>query len=142
MKTLRREARVAAFQGLYMLEIGRSDLEAVLQLDWLEEDNPLTKDEALQFFARGLISGTHENQAEIDSLIVKHSPRWEIGRIGKVDLSLIRMSIFSLFFSAEKPPVKVVIDEAVEIAKEYSTDSSYRFVNGVLDGIVKAQSAV
>lgn len=78
-------------------------------------------------------------QNEIDKLLAKNAPAWPIEQIAPVDLAVLRLAIFELLFTKKKEPYKVIIDEAVEIAKEYSGQSSAAFVNGVLGSIVKQQ---
>jgi N utilization substance protein B len=74
---------------------------------------------------------------DIDSQIIKFAPKWPIDKINRVDLSILRLAIWELLFSTDKTPSKVVIDEAVEIAKEYGNESSSSFVNAVLGSIIK-----
>ena len=88
------------------------------------------------FFARHLVLGTIERIAEIDSLIKDQTPHWDFDRINKVDLAILRVGVFLLQFTKEIAS-SITIDEAISIAREYSTVDSYRFVNGVLDGIRK-----
>lgn len=76
----------------------------------------------------------------IDKLITKNAPAWPISQIAPVDLATLRLAIWELLFKKGKEPYKVIIDEAVEIAKEYGSESSGSFVNGVLGTIVKVQS--
>ena len=78
-----------------------------------------------------------KHQKEIDSLIQKFAPNWPIEQISPVDLAILRLSIWELAFKEKKEPFKVVVDEAVEIAKEYGTETSGRFINGVLGTIIK-----
>lgn len=78
-------------------------------------------------------------RVRIDKLIKKHAPAWPIAQIAPIDLAILRLAIYELLFKTEKEPYKVVIDEAVEIAKEYGGDSSASFVNGVLGAIVKSK---
>ncbi|MCZ9996343.1 transcription antitermination factor NusB [Brachyspira hyodysenteriae] len=85
-------------------------------------------------FTRTLVEGTINNLERIDNLIEKYSNNWDIKRIQYVDKSIIRMSIYSLIFLKDIPK-SVVIDEAVEISKIFSDKDSYKFVNGILDGI-------
>ena len=75
----------------------------------------------------------------IDKLISSNAPAWPIEQIAPVDLTILRLAIFELIFQEKKEPYKVVIDEAVEIAKEYGSESSSAFVNGVLGSIVKSK---
>src|SRR4030042_2466485 len=79
----------------------------------------------------------HKNK--IDSLIQKNAPRWPIAQIAPIDLSTLRLAIWELMFKKKKEPYKAVIDEAVEIAKEYGSQSSPKFINGVLGIIIKSQ---
>lgn len=73
---------------------------------------------------------------QIDEIIQIHAPKWPLNKINKVDLSLLRCAVWELKFTQGAPP-KVIIDETIEIAKEYGTDSSASFINGVLGGIIK-----
>ena len=81
-------------------------------------------------------------QKEIDNLIAKYAPAWPLEQIAPVDLATLRLAVWELFFRKTKEPYKVVIDEAVEIAKEYSSASSASFVNGVLGSIIKSKVKV
>lgn len=76
-----------------------------------------------------------ENIKEIDKLIQKGAPAWPIEKIGRMDLSILRVAVYELAIE-KKEPEKVIIDEAIEIAKEYSGDTSPRFINGVLGKIL------
>jgi len=77
------------------------------------------------------------SQKEIDTLIEKFAPSWPIEQISPMDLAILRLSIWELAFKEQKEPYKVVVDEAVEIAKEYGTETSGGFINGVLGAIIK-----
>ena len=96
-------------------------------------------DEKTAAFSRLLVIGTVTHIANVDSMIQKHLVNWEISRLNRVDLAILRMSVYTLMFQGEMPP-SVVIDEAVEISREFGSDDSYRFVNGVLDSVRKALS--
>ena len=87
-----------------------------------------------------MITGTIENQADIDRAISEHLEHWDFSRLARVDLAILRISVYCLLYQANIPPT-VTIDEAIDIAKEFGSDDSYRFVNGVLDGIRKHQTA-
>jgi N utilization substance protein B len=128
----RRKARILAFQALYSWDISSSELEDLFRYDWAKDD--LSDD--IKIFASFLIKGTIENLTEIDQLIKDSLRNWDFDRLEKVSLAILRMSIYALSFQKDIPP-KVVIDEAVEITKEFGTDDSYRFVNGILDNIKK-----
>lgn len=86
-----------------------------------------------------LVKNIIARQNEIDKLLVKNAPAWPIDQIAPLDLAVLRLAVFELLFKKRKEPYKVVIDEAVEIAKEYSGKSSASFVNGVLGSIVKSK---
>ena len=139
----RRKGRILAFQALYSWDAqhslsGDSSIsEELLNFSWALKDTELT--EKTTAFPRLLLAGTVENIDSVDSMIQKHLQNWDLKRLNRVDLALLRMSVYVLMFQAETPP-SVVIDEAVDISKEYGTDDSYRFVNGVLDAIRKTIS--
>jgi len=78
-----------------------------------------------------------ENLAKIDKLISQNAPKWPLDKINKVDLAILRCAVWELLNKSETPS-KVVIDEAVEIAKSFGTESSHSFVNGVLGSIIKS----
>lgn len=80
-----------------------------------------------------------ENKDKIDNLIKKNAPIWPLEQISPVDLAVLRLAIFELIFQKKKEPYKVIVDEAVEIAKEFGTDSSGAFINGVLGSVIKSQ---
>jgi N utilization substance protein B len=155
----RRKGRVLAFQALYSWDTGYSQTgdksipDGLLDFPWIEapaeprsgvayvspvQTKPL--DEETAVFSRLLVTGTIENIDAVDSMIGKHLENWEIKRLNRVDLAVLRMSVFSLMFQTDIHP-SIVIDEAVDISKEYGTDDSYRFVNGVLDSIRKTLAA-
>ena len=82
------------------------------------------------------------NLTSIDKLIETNAPAWPISQIAPADLAVLRLAIFELLFENQKKPFKVVVDEAVELAKEFGSDASGSFVNGVLGTIIKSESQV
>jgi N utilization substance protein B len=136
----RRKGRVLAFQALYAWDVGSIQAEDAAGLGWLDADKRSALDEETLAFTRFLILGTIEKAAELDKKISERLQNWELGRISKVDLAILRLGAYSLLFQADIPAT-VTIDEAVEIAKEYGAVDSYRFVNGVLDAIRKSIGA-
>jgi len=135
----RRKGRVLAFQALYSYDVGGMSCDDLLKLEWAgktdQSGNELNVESA--DFARLLIAGSIEHLDEIDSLIKKHlSGKWEFDRVNKVSLAIIRMSVFSLLYQKDTAP-SVVIDEAIDIAKEYGADDAFKFINAVLDNINK-----
>ncbi|MBU1077383.1 MAG: transcription antitermination factor NusB [Spirochaetes bacterium] len=112
------------------MDVGDFTKEKVLELDWIDEE----VSDDLKEFISDLVCGTIDHLDRIDDLVKKYSSNWSIERISPVDKSILRFSIYSLLYRPDIPP-NVVIDEAVEISKLYSTEKSYQFINGILDGI-------
>ena len=129
----RRQARIYAVMSLYSFDFNDSDVnrDFLVNLEY-DENNKINP--TVRNFAKELIEGTISNITRIDSLIDKYSENWDIERIKYVDKSILRMSIYSLIFIKDIPK-SIVIDEAVEISKIFGDKDSYRFINGILDGI-------
>jgi N utilization substance protein B len=133
----RRKARILAFQALYSWDVHYSQTgelsvpEGLLDFPWVQNSN-----DEMTAFSRLLTTGAIENISAIDKMIRRHLLNWDIKRLNRVDLAGLRMSVYTLMFQTDMPP-GIVIDEAIGISKEYGTDDSYRFVNGVLDSIRK-----
>jgi N utilization substance protein B len=136
----RRKARILAFQAVYAWDSSGGATERLLDFDWLDEEKRATLDEEVATFARLLIGGTLENIGAVDAAITAHLQNWSFERLKRVDLAVLRIGAYSLLFQRDIP-AQITIDEAIEIAKEYGSEDSYRFINGVLDGIWKAESA-
>jgi N utilization substance protein B len=131
----RRKARVLAFQSLYYYEAAKPELIDLLRFEW-EAEKVARMDEGALAFARILVAGTIENLSVIDERIKAHLVHWEITRIKKVDLALLRISVYSLLFQKEIPQ-SVIIEEAIAISREYGEEGAFRFINGILDNIKK-----
>ncbi|NCO23191.1 transcription antitermination factor NusB [Candidatus Kuenenbacteria bacterium] len=144
----RHQARILTLQILSNLDFNHSffnkdpNLEEVTQ-SVLKNFAPLNFDE--QDFVLNLVKGTTEKISEIDEQIKKFAPTWPIEKIAIIDKNILRLGIFELLFLAETPP-KVIINEAIEIAKAFGSSNSPKFINGVLGAIyeevkkTKAQS--
>lgn len=132
----RRKGRVLAFQTIFSWEMTNSPLEDLLVFFWLDGGKRATVDEETLAFARFIISGTIENIDAVDGAIKKQLEHWDFSRIAKVDLAVLRISVYALLFQNDIP-ASVTIDEAIDIAKDFSSEDSYRFINGILDGIRK-----
>ncbi|MCF7669598.1 MAG: transcription antitermination factor NusB [Verrucomicrobia bacterium] len=102
----------------------------------IELPPPTPEEERLRDFSRSLTLGAIEHLPEIDEEIRKYSKNWELHRIATVDRNILRLAIYEMKFRDDIPPV-VSINEAVDIAKRYSTDESGKFVNGILDQVRK-----
>ncbi|GHV86154.1 N utilization substance protein B [Spirochaetia bacterium] len=129
-----------AFQALYawdMAEKGdkKRTLTDLLELSWLEDDKRQSLGDTADF-SRLLISGAVENSEAVDTMIRGHLDRWDFSRLNRVDRALLRLAVYELLYQTAPPTV--IIDEAVAISRLYGTDDSYRFINGVLDGVRKA----
>jgi len=127
----RHRARILALQALYEIDITHHDPEVVLQQRFAVK--PLS--EAARDFARTLVQGILEHRADLDALIKDNAPEWPLNQVAVIDRNILRMAIFE-FVVKGNTPVKVAINEAVELAKLFGSDSSGRFVNGVLGAIV------
>ena len=125
----RRQNRTDAFRFLYQWEINPSDDVASELNDFLER---LEKKEGYFSYAIELVDGILEKLEEIDALINELVANWEFSRIAKTDLAILRLAIYEILYRIDVPPV-VVIDEALEISKDFSSDNSRKFLNGVLD---------
>ena len=137
----RRKGRILAFQALYAWDASHISLEDLLSFSWIEEDKRETLEDELKTFASLLITGTLENIDAVDECIKRHLEHWSLERLKKVDLAVLRLSVYSLLYQKDVP-AQITIDEAIEIVKEYGSEDSYRFVNGVLDGIWKSETGV
>ena len=145
----RRNGRVIAFQALYSWDVTKASLDDLLTFSWLQKDaevegasqeapvelSETSKEE--RTFASLIIAGTISHIDEIDKLIENHlSSSWSMDRISRVALAILRTSVYELLFQ-NGAEAKIVIDEAVNIAKDFDTDDSYKFINAVLDKIGK-----
>lgn len=136
----RRKARILAFQALYAWETSGTPVPELMAFSWLEPERLEGFEEEHRVFARLLIAGTIENIAEVDAAIKAQLQNWTFERLKRVELAILRIGAYSLMYQKDIP-IQITIDEAIEIAKEYGSDDSYRFVNGVLDGIRKARAS-
>ena len=130
----RRKGRILAFQALYCWESTRTPADELMAFSWLDADKRSALGEGIAGFSRLLIAGTIENIGIIDEMIKSHLQNWDISRLNRVDLAILRMSVFTLMYQSEIAP-SIAIDEAIGISREFGTDDSFRFVNGVLDSI-------
>ena len=127
---VRRRARAIALQVLYEFDSAGHDAEAALA--HLLDEAGLSEEDAA--FARGLVGGVVRNRQQIDEHIRKFAPAWPLEQIPVIDRNILRLAIFEVLLD-NSVPVKVAINEAVELAKKFGSDSSSRFVNGVLGSV-------
>ena len=151
----RRNGRVIAFQAVYSWDVTKASLDDLLTFEWLQKDKEIdgsidpadqpvvelsetSKEE--RTFASLIIAGTISHIDEIDKLIENHlSSSWSMDRISRVALAILRTSVYEILFQ-NGAEAKIVIDEAVNIAKDFDTDDSYKFINAVLDKIGKDEA--
>jgi N utilization substance protein B len=130
----RHQAREAALQILYFCQMTGVAPDQAADA-FFAEHHP-DADDAVRAFARELSAGTMSDAAPLDALIQRHSTHWRLERIAMLDRLILRMAAWELQHDPDTPPA-IVIDEAIELARTFSTDDSVRFVNGVLDAIRK-----
>jgi len=142
-KDPRHRAREAALQVLYQWEINRGDLERALNtyfdLQWPDAGPPA---DTLRAFATTLTRNTVERLAEIDALISDTTERWRPERMAILDRLILRLAVCEMLTaSTSDTPPAVVINEALELARTFSTEESVKFINGMLDAIRKKLEA-
>ncbi len=138
MASNRHLGRIVALQTLYEQDFRRDVGDADFVLDEILARNAERYQEVLDdkaFIAR-LVHGVSERGQELDDIIVPVAPEWPIDQIARMDRVLLRMGIYELLFDNDAPP-KVVINEAVELAKAFGGDNSSKFINGVLGTVLK-----
>ena len=137
----RTRGREIALQALYQYDIrrkaGETDLTAEVFEPFLEE---ATEDQPVKQYARTLLDGVLSAVDEIDQRIVRAVEHWKLERIAPIDRCVLRLALFELLEGSDVPP-KVAINEAIDLAKKFSTEQSGSFVNGILDRIFKESSA-
>jgi N utilization substance protein B len=130
MTGARRKSRAVALQVLYEVDSVGHKPEDVIQHSLSEE--VLTEENI--GFVKELVFGVLDNKKQIDANIKKFAPTWPIAQISVIDRNILRLAIFEILFD-NKTPIKVAINEAVELAKNFGSDSSPRFINGVLSSV-------
>ncbi|MCC6807577.1 MAG: transcription antitermination factor NusB [Deltaproteobacteria bacterium] len=141
MSTTRRSARICAVQILYPLSLGDSgvnthfDPEQSIGLFWKHFEAP----EDAKTYADRLVRGVSGTRDEIDRALAAASKHWRLDRMAKVDLTILRLATYEMLFELDVPH-EVVIDEAVELTKQFSTAEAAAFVNGVLAPLVEERS--
>ena len=121
---------------LYQCEVGRMGAHEAIGTYWPARDDPGAVSEDLQAFSNGLVRGTTERVGEIDALIAARATNWRLERMPVIDKLVLRLAVFELLASRDTP-ARVVINEAIELARAYSGDAAVPFVNGVLDAVRK-----
>jgi N utilization substance protein B len=131
----RHRGREAAVQMLYQWEVGRASLPEVMQTFWTHqppEAEPVSEDQ--QIFATKLAGGVVTTVDQLDPFIAAAAEHWRIERMNVLDRLILRLAVYEFLNEPGTPP-KVVINEALELARTFSTDDAVRFINGILDAI-------
>lgn len=129
---VRRQAREIALQALY--EIDSAGHAQDFALEHLIEDEKISNEAAE--FATTLVQGVLQNHEGLDKIIAKYAPEWPVDQLAVIDRNILRMALYELQYNADVP-IKVAINEAVELAKIFGSDTSPRFVNGVLGAFMQ-----
>lgn len=127
----RHKARELAFKALYSWELNKSTTFT----DITDIESKFLDKEICSDFGEEIFSGVIDNLKIIDELLNKHLKNWELERLEKVDLSILRLSIYSFLHFKEISRI-ITINEAINISKEFGSDNSFKFINGILDSIV------
>ena len=130
-------ARVAAMQALYQDQFIERDWSEYGEFLWIDYQLP----ESEQKFALDIIKGVKENIELIDTQIKELSENWDFSRLSYVCKAILRSSFFQLKFQESETPAKVIIDEAIKIAREFDESDSTRFINGILDAFLKTMES-
>ena len=130
MAGVRRRARTLALQALYEIDITGHEADEVTERLLAEEGLP----EDIDVFVRDIVTGVMLNKAQLDQSIGQHAPAWPIDQLPVVDRNILRLAIFEILID-NKVPIKVAINEAVELAKTFGADRTSKFVNGVLGSV-------
>jgi len=126
----RRKSREIIIQVLYQMDMSDGDAEENFNLFW-QHFNP---SDELKEFSQEIVQGVCKHREEIDALIEKHSKHWRLKRMPIIDKNILRSAIFELMFCPDTP-VKVIINEAIELGKKFSSEKSSPFINGILDKV-------
>lgn len=134
MASNRHLGRIVALQTLYEYEFRRQSEDGNLDLAEVLERNIDRYKEAIddKDFVKSLVDGVLEHQDDLDSQLQPMAPGWPLDQIARIDRNVLRIGLYELLYKADSVPPKVVINEAVELAKAFGSDNSSKFINGVL----------
>jgi N utilization substance protein B len=129
----RRKSREYALQVLYAMDSSKDPAEDALKFFWVAHPEELAD---VRGFTEELVKGVESKREEIDSAITGLSTNWKLSRMAIVDRNILRMAIYELYWCGDIP-ARVTLNEAIEIAKQFGTEESGSFVNGILDKVAK-----
>lgn len=130
----RRKSRETAMKLLFEMSINKEDYSEILE-GFREHTDEELKDLDMNYIER-VLKGVQNNTKEIDEKIEKYLVNWKLNRLSKIDLAILRISTYEILFETDIPE-KVSLNEGIELAKKYSDDKSFQFINGVLDRMIK-----
>lgn len=133
----RRKSRDIAMKLLFEMSINKESYKTILE-NFKENTDMDLKDVDIEYITR-ILGGVEQNISDIDSKIEKHLVNWKLYRLSKIDLAILRMCTYEIFYESDIPG-KVSVNEGVELAKKYSEEKSFQFINGVLDRMIKDNS--
>ncbi|MFT9848044.1 transcription antitermination factor NusB [Aneurinibacillus sp. REN35] len=131
----RHQSREKAVQVLFSIDMTQAEPKEVLANMLEEEDEQVNEERNLEFLTE-LVEGTAAHQSEIDQAVSQYLRGWTMGRLANVDRAILRLAGYEMMYRKDIP-IKVTLNEAVELAKMYGTDDSPKFINGVLSSLVK-----
>ena len=134
---VRREGRELALTYLYQIDLGVEDMASVRA----QVENERRVSNRVRRFALSIVEGVWAHRQEVDDLLTAHLQHWKLERLTRTDRGLLRMGVYEMRFDPEVPD-KVAINEAVELAKLYGSDSAPRFINGVLGSLAEHQHEI
>jgi N utilization substance protein B len=134
--TKRHRARHAALQMLYQWEVGRAGVHEAIATYWPAREPEERLEEPNEQFANDLLRGTVARVEEIDKMLAERAKNWRVERMAVLDRLVLRLAVYELL-AVPDTPAKVVINEALELARAYSGEEAVGFVNGILDAIRK-----
>ena len=139
-KEMRHRAREAALQMLYQWEVGRLSMDEVRQTFWTHSADAVEPlPDARRGFAMMLADGVAAHVVELDAMIAEAAEHWRIERMNVMDRLVLRLAVYEFLYE-RGTPAKVIINEALELARTYSADDSVRFINGILDAVRRTLS--
>ena len=133
---VRRRSRAFALQALYEIDLSSHSVDG--SVGWLREEQRLPA-ESLPF-ALQLINGVIEHRSEIDELIQELAPTWPVRHLASIDRNILRLALYEVKFEADVPP-KAAINEAVELAKAFGSETTSKFVNGVMGTVMQQEGS-
>ena len=131
----RRHAREAALKTLYMWEVGQNTPQQSIGTYFREHDPKI--EENMKAFASELVFGTSNEKAELDAALEPYLTGWRLDRLSVLDRMILRMALWEMRHHAQTPPA-VIINEAMELARTFTSEDAVKFINGVLDAVYKS----